>query len=138
MRMPFPYCRTENHIQTERFLGKTAVTFTLLPEGDLFNPGEIDDLNRVADRVAAAPDQFLGEAYEKLAENHYREYERISHGERTSITAFKSGLVLQSVSVWADGSWAMVFQSEVGVLANNPVLASFPADRSSFTSLIGG
>lgn len=137
MRMPYPYNSSENKIQAERFFEKSAVNFSLFPLATIFNPGEIDILNIFADRIASESSKFTAEALEKIADNHYREYTRISHGEICNMSNFKNGLNLQSVSIWADGSWAMVYQSETGILSNNVVCVSFPIDRPSFTSLIG-
>lgn len=137
MRMPHPFNSHENKIIVERFFGKSLTLVTLFPEGEIFAPGEIVEINKFADTVAQDHEALIEKALGKLVENHYQEYTRISHGEHHSVGLFKKGLELQHVSVWADGSWAMVFQSQVGVLSNHQVCVSFPVDRSSFTSLIG-
>lgn len=137
MRMPHPYNSHENKILAERHFGKDLTLISMFPEEQIFAPGEIQTINDFADKMAKDHEAMVNQALEKLAENHYQEYVRISHGENHSIGLFKKGLELQHVSLWADGSWAMVFQSEVGVLSNHQVCVSFPVNRPSFTSLIG-
>lgn len=136
MRIPSPFNANDNQITAERFFGKMAVPFTLLPSALLFNPGDIEALNEFADKIAAKPGAYVDSALTKVTENHFREHQRINPGSPCSVAEFRDGLELQSVSVWPDGSWAMVFRSSIGILANNVVCASFPAHSPSFTSLI--
>jgi hypothetical protein len=137
MRMPYPYNNQENKILTDRFFGKRAVIFVLYPERQLFSPGEVDQVQKVADTVTISYQTYVDQALDKIHENHYLEHLRLNPGENCSASIFKKGLNLQRVSVWSDGSWAMVFASDTGILANNTVCASFPVDRPAFTSVIG-
>lgn len=136
LQIPSPFNSNENQISAERYFGKIAVPFSLIPGGRLFNPGDLESLQRFADAIASKPQPYLDSALKKIAENHYREHQRINPHSPCKESDFKDGLALQSVSIWPDGSWGMVFQSSTGILSNNVVCACFPAERSSFTSLI--
>lgn len=136
MRIPSPFNANDNQITAERFFGKKAVPFSLLPSASLFNPGDIEALNNFADKISAKHGAYIDSALTKLTENHFREHQRINPGSLCSTDEFRAGLELQSVSIWPDGSWAMVFRSSIGILCNNVVCASFPANSPSFTSLI--
>jgi hypothetical protein len=136
MRMPSPYAANDNQILVERHFDKKTVPFTFIPDNFLFNPGDIENLSAFADKISSKSDAFINSALSKIADNHYREHQRINPGDDSTPDAFRTGLTLQSVTIWPDRSWAMVFQSNSGILNNNVVYASFPANGSSFTSLI--
>lgn len=136
MRMPSPFNANENQIHLERFFGKLTVPFALIPAAKLFNPGDIEKLSIYAGKISDKPEPYLDSALRKISENHFGEHLKISPGIECSVHEFTQGLKIQSVTIWPDLSWAMVFKSESGILANNVVYASFPSQGSSFTSLI--
>lgn len=136
MNTPSPFNSNENQIQFERFFDKIAVPFNFIPNGRLFNPGDLVILENFADAIAAKPKPYLDSALKKITENHFHEQLRITPGSPCLESEFKAGLALQSVSIWPDGSWGMVFRSDKGILANNVICACFPTSSPSFTSLI--
>lgn len=137
MRIPFPYNEQENYVTTERFFGKQCAAITLYPEGTIFNPGELEKLKEFADKIAENNEKYVAKALDKIYDNHFAEHQRISPGETCTKAIFKKGLELQFVSIWGDDGWAMVFNSQVGILSNHNVCASFPVGRPSFTAIVG-
>lgn len=140
MRMPFPYSCSKNVVQIDRSFGARHVVINLLPipEDQKFNVQNLEKAVSFADKITQEHERYLAKALEKIQGNHYREHVMITPGEKTcSVNEFKKGLELKSVTLWQDDSWAMIFQSKTGILANNEVCVSFGADRPSFTAIIG-
>lgn len=139
MRMPFPYNSNTPLSSVKVRLMEAEVDVFLLQGEEPLPENELDILSHLAKVFPQAEDvkrDMLAIALEKVAENHYQEHVKTHPGETVLKTAFKQGLVPLCVTLWLDGSWAMTFSPQVGILGCKHVCASFPMDRPAFTSIV--
>lgn len=134
MRMPYPYIKKNYKVEIFKHFGPVSIPVYLIPEAEILGPGELLILTDFAEKIADAHKAKIKQALDKIQDNHLREHLRVSL-DHCSVEFFRNSLELQSVSLWADGSWAMVFRAQTDILSNRDVCVSFPADRPAFTAI---